>query len=47
VTPRAGVFGAAVTDDQFRAIVRELRIVQIILAIMVVILIFIAGWLQP
>jgi hypothetical protein len=35
------------TDEQFRAIVRELRIVQIILAIMVVILIFIAGWLQP
>jgi ABC-type Fe3+-siderophore transport system permease subunit len=35
------------TDEQFKAIVRELRIVQIILAIMVVILIFIAGWLQP
>jgi hypothetical protein len=35
------------TDDQFKAIVRELRIVQIILAVMVVILLFIAGWLQP
>jgi hypothetical protein len=35
------------TDEQFKAIVRELRIVQTILAIMVVILIFIAGWLQP
>jgi len=35
------------TDDQFKAIIRELRIVQIILAVMVVILIFIAVWLQP
>jgi hypothetical protein len=34
-------------DDQFMAIVRELRIIQIILAVMVVILLFIAGWLQP
>jgi hypothetical protein len=39
--------GAAMTDDQFKAIVRELRIVQIILAVMIVILLFIAGWLQP
>jgi hypothetical protein len=35
------------TDDQFKVIIREFRIVQILLAVMIVILLFIAGWLQP
>ena len=35
------------TDDQFKVIVRELRAVQLMLAVMIVILLFIAGWLQP
>jgi hypothetical protein len=35
------------TDDQFTALVRELRIIHISIAVMIVILVFIAGWLQP
>jgi hypothetical protein len=35
------------TDEQFKALVRELRIIQIGIAVMIVILVFIAGWLQP
>jgi hypothetical protein len=35
------------TDEQFKTLVRELRIIQIGIAVMIVILVFIAGWLQP
>ncbi len=35
------------TDDQFKTLVRELRIIQIGIGVMIVILVFIAGWLQP
>jgi hypothetical protein len=35
------------TEDQFKTLVRELRIIQISIAVMIVILVFIAGWLQP
>jgi hypothetical protein len=35
------------TEGQFKTLVRELRIIQIGIAVMIVILVFIAGWLQP
>jgi len=34
-------------EEQFKSLVRELRIIQIGIAVMIVILVFIAGWLQP
>jgi hypothetical protein len=35
------------TDEQFKTLVRELRIIQIGIAAMIVILVLIAGWLRP
>ena len=43
-TPR---YLAVTTEEQFKTLVRELRIIQIGIAVMIVILVFIAGWLQP